>query len=470
MRASLLHLRGLSAKHLDLKAFCTEPTSGRLFKEQYDFLLDPAKFKLACNSRRSGKTIACCADLIITALGKGDIELAYITLSRKNAKRIVWRELKRLVRKYEIPCHFDNAELTITFTNHSIIHLFGANDETAIEDIRGNPYFKVYIDEAQAFKPYLRTLIFDVLSASLFDHDGKLILIGTPAITKAGVFFDACQGASGFVGFKRFTWNLLQNPFLEAKSGKPPAQLVAEDLALKGLTEDSPWVQREIYGRWVEDSESRVYKFTEEKNLYETLPGGTWYYVLGVDIGFEDPDACAVWAYNPEVQEIYLVEEYRAKNNSISTLAGVIQALNKRYRFTRQVIDAGALGKKINAELKDRFGLHLEAADKTQKLAFIELMNDDFRRGKIKVKPDAAVLNDWRILCWDRNHQPPIEDQRFSNDLPDACLYGWRECRLLLKVEPPEKPKLDADAQMQAYWQQKAYDRTSGKKEWWEQG
>ena len=44
----------------DINTFCFEP--------QLDLIKDPAKFKTGVCSRRSGKTVACAADLVATAL------------------------------------------------------------------------------------------------------------------------------------------------------------------------------------------------------------------------------------------------------------------------------------------------------------------------------------------------------------------------------------------------------------------
>src|SRR5208337_5626978 len=94
-----------------------------LFKEQYEFVSDPSPYKVAVTSRRSGKTIACAAHLLDTALSNENVNCLYITLSRSNAKKLVWRELRRLNKEYSIGGKENQSELSIQFPNGSYIYV-----------------------------------------------------------------------------------------------------------------------------------------------------------------------------------------------------------------------------------------------------------------------------------------------------------------------------------------------------------
>src|SRR5260221_595449 len=95
----------------DITKFC--------FKEQLAFVSDEADFATACCSRRSGKTLGCAADLIDTALKRPGVVCLYITLSRASAKRIVWPELTKINREYELSGVTNMADLSLTFPNGS---------------------------------------------------------------------------------------------------------------------------------------------------------------------------------------------------------------------------------------------------------------------------------------------------------------------------------------------------------------
>src|SRR6185312_16021474 len=119
-----------------------------LFDKQLAFVSDPSPFKIAVTTRRAGKTVACAADLTHTALSSPECIVLYITLSRKNAKRLVWPEFKKLNVKYQLGGEANESDLTMTFPNGSVVYVLGAADRSAIEDFRGLSIKKVYLDES----------------------------------------------------------------------------------------------------------------------------------------------------------------------------------------------------------------------------------------------------------------------------------------------------------------------------------
>ena len=117
------------------------------------------------------------------------------------------------------------------------------------------------------------------------------------------------------------------------------------------------------------------------------------------------------------------------------------------------VMDAGALGKKIMEELRIRHGLSIEAADKTRKVEFIELLNDDLRTEKFKAFKSSLFEEDCMLVQWDkdskiRNPEKPKISDTYHSDICDAVLYAWRECRHYLSEKPKEQPEQGTDAYM----------------------
>src|ERR1700753_2203232 len=144
-----------------------------LFDKQFEFVHDPHPFKTAVCSRRSGKTVACAAHLISTALSQPDINCLYITLSRSTAKKIIWTELKKINRDYNLGAIFNETDLFVKFPNASVIYVSGANDESEIDKFLGVPLKLCYIDECQSFRSYIRELIDRVIAPSLMDYAGS---------------------------------------------------------------------------------------------------------------------------------------------------------------------------------------------------------------------------------------------------------------------------------------------------------
>jgi len=406
------------------------------FDRQLSFITDPAKFKTAVCSRRAGKTVACAADLWDTTSRFAEVNVLYLTLSRTVAKRIVWPELLRLRKKFEPDSKVDNTELTITRKNGSVIYVSGAKDEAELEKFRGLALKKVYIDEAQSFRAYLEKLVDDILVPALYDYDGQLVLIGTPGPVAAGYFFDACHNKN----WSNYKWTILNNPWIKIKSGKEPTELLAAERARRGIDETNPTYRRESLGEWVTDTDALVFHFDKVKNTFVTLPQGKMEYIFGIDIGYDDADAIAVLGYSYEDKNVYLVEEVVKRKQNITALVEQINKLREKYEPVKMVMDAGALGKKIQAEIQQRHTIPLEAADKNRKLEFIELLNDDMRTGKFKAYVGSDFEGDCDLVQWDRdvNGGKPTISKTYHTDIGDAVLYAWRECKHYFFTPAPE--------------------------------
>ena len=410
-----------------------------LFKEQLDFVLDPAKYSTAVCSVRAGKTTACAADLINTANQMpGTIE-CYITLARSSAERIIWPELKRINREYGFNAFPNEAKLSLTFANGSIIYLMGGNDEAEIEKIRGlSNVALVYIDEAQAFRSHIHGLVEDIVAKRLYDTNGRCRLIGSPGPLLTGYFYDASQSPE----WSHHHWTMHVNPWLLKKSGKTPEELIAQDCARKGVDLDDPAIQRECFGRWKLDPNSLLLNFNPEINHYEELPVGNYSYILGIDLGVKDSDSLNLLAFSDNSPVTYLVEEIVTPNQLTDDLAKQINSLIKKYNPRDIVADTGGLGLKIVEDLKDRYGLMIAAADKRDKMANYKFLNNALRTGMFKAKKTSRFAQDCNILERDDDRSTPDRMViKGHSDTVDGTLYAFKLSPAYNYVPPIEKPK-----------------------------
>jgi phage terminase large subunit len=424
-------------REFSVESFC--------FKEQLAFINDQARFKTAVCSRRAGKTIACAADLIDTCLKNKNVVCLYITLSRINAKRIVWPDMQKINREYNLNGVVNNTELSITFPNGSILYASGAKDKSEIENFRGLPIKKVYIDECGSFRPYIEELIDEVLSKALFDHNGTLCLIGTPASVPTGYFY-MCSHSDKW---SNHAWTMFENPFLEKKSGRKAIDHIKEDCERMGVEISHPKIQRECFGKWVVDTESLVFCYNKDKNNYINLPNETkWNHVIGVDIGFDDADAIAVLAWSDHNTSLYLVDEIITRKQGVTALAAQIETMIKKYDPMKIVMDTGGLGKKIADELNMRFSLPIVAAEKSRKLEYIEIFNDMLRTERFFAKSNSAFALDAALVEWDydRAKQTKVISDKYHSDICDSILYAARECLHWLSEPLKSKPKENSDA------------------------
>ncbi len=412
-----------------------------LFDKQLAFVEDPAPYKVAVCSRRSGKTTACAAHLIHMALNKTGSNSLYITLTRDTAKKLVWKELRRINREHDLGGKENETELSIIFPNESTIYLSGCLNASEIEKFRGLALNLCYIDECQSFREYIRELIDDIIAPALIDYAGSLCLIGTPGPIPAG-FFHEC--AVELDTWSKHGWTLWDNPHLPLKSGVNQQTLLERELKRRGVTADSPSIRREYFGEWVLDSDSLLLHYTESLNDFQMLkPNVTYNYILGIDVGFEDSDALSVLAWSEQDPATYLVHEVITAKSDITTLANQIKEIDKQFKINKMIMDMGGLGKKIGEELIRRFLIPVEAADKTRKMENYALLDDALRTGMFKAKKDSRFARETFLVEIDRDKTTPERikvSNRFHSDIIDAVLYAFK-VSYAFSYKPPESDK-----------------------------
>ncbi len=416
----------------DLKEIC--------FKEQLDFINDPRPFVTASCSRRSGKTEVCAMDLINTAINTPEIVCLYITLTRGNAERIIWSKLKKINDLYDLKGEPNNTKLSLTFPNKSVIYLAGCKDKQSLELFKGMAIKLVYLDEVQSFKAFIKDLVDEALGPTLIDYAGKLKLIGTPAPLNSGYFWNALQSDA----YSHHHWTFWNNPFITKLSGSTHKDLLDRELKRRGVSINDASIRREWFGEWITDTNALVFKYDSKVNHFDALPVLTDY-IVGVDIGFEDSDAIAVIGWHKHKRECYLVEEFIKENQGITELSDKIEVFIKKYNPVKVVMDTGGLGKKIAEEIRKRRSIPIQAAEKTRKIEFIELLNDAMRTRTFMASSYSNFATDCQTVEWDFDKSTPdklvIKDEPHS-DICDAVLYGYREALHWLSEPEKKKPNL----------------------------
>lgn len=435
-----------------------------LFNKQLAFVEDPASFKIAVCSRRAGKTVACAAHLVHTAINSSDTSSAYITLTGTSGKRIIWKEFKNIVHKFNLPVKINDLDLSLSFPNNSVIYVIGAKDETEIEKIRGIGLKLCYIDECQSFKEYIEELIDDIIGPALMDNMGSLCLIGTPGAVPVGYFHKCWASKEGWSKHHWTFWDNFKWPAII--QGHSHREIFDRELKRSGRMEIDPSVRREFFGEWALDTDSLLIKYNKDKNDFNEPPFKLKYeYIMGIDVGHEDADAIAILAWSEDDPTTYLVDEMIKPKQDITDLANQIKQLDKKYNVSKMIMDMGALGKKIGEELIRRHQIPVEAADKTRKMENIAFLNDALRTGKFMAKKDSRFAQDTFLVEIDRNKTTPdriVVSDRYHSDIIDAVLYGFKLSPAYAYTEPlPDKPKWGtkewAEAQSKEMWE-KALD------------
>lgn len=415
------------------------------FPLQAKFVKDDSSRVAALCTRRAGKSYGVGLKLFRAAYREPLSSVLYLGLTRATSKRIMWKDvIKQIDRTFKLNCKFNEAELTATTSNGSIIYFAGADStRDEMEKVLGGKLKLAVIDEAGSFRQDLRKLCYEMIEPALADYDGTLVMVGTPTDLLNSLFHTATDPTKGEPGWSVHRWNTTDNPYMKDNWAKRLS--VLRDT--QPDVEKTPFFRRMYLGEWVTDLSSLVYKFDEDKNRASRLPEGKYYYVLGIDLGFNDPTAFVVAAYNEEDNICYMVESYKASNMIISDVASRIAYYTARYDFNYMVVDNAA--KQSVEELRQRFGFPLNPAEKQGKSEFIEIMNSEMIMGRIKVLPEAEeLITEWKSLIWDDQSSKRQEHPACANHLSDAANYAFKHClayvyKPIAKIMRSDEDKID---------------------------
>lgn len=439
---------------------------------QLRVVTSPGKRKALLAGRRGGKTRGPLASKLLEDARRPPFApQLFVAMTRRQAREIIWDDLLLINHEHELGGVANMSELTLTFPEFpgSRIMLTGANNERETAKIRGKKFKRVVADEMQGIPDRVaKPLVLDIIGPALVDYQGELWLAGTPNPVDVGFWYDITAGKLAHL-WEQHRWSLLDNPYLHRLAGKTGQQILADVRAEHGWTEDDPTYVREYLGQWTRDHDALVFRWDAGRNGFEALPDGKgWRYVIGVDLGFEDADAIAVLGWTPESPDVYLVEEHVEAKAGITELGEKVAELRQRYQPVATWVDPGGLGRKIIEELRRRWHVPCEAAEKVRKFEHIELLNDALRTGRFHAPVASRFAEDALRVQWDMGARARGQlkvSEGYHSDITDAVLYAYRACRGYLYQAPPPPPPPEPD-QLLANRLQQVERRSSS--EWWE--
>jgi PBSX family phage terminase large subunit len=407
---------------------------------QEDFIAHPARFKAMIATRRFGKSYTGGLYLCKEAYENPGVSCIYIALTRESARKIMFKDiLKPINRKLKLQMKFNETALSATLPNGSVIYCMGVDSSEDEKDkLLGQKYKVAIIDECASFSIDLRELVYGTLKPAMADLGGTIAMLGTPGNLTKSLFFDVTSG-------KEPGWHVIKadtkdNPYMAEKWAKEIEELKKNQPYIT----ETPMFKQMYLGQWVIDTDSLVYKFNEERNLFEHLPmyaRGDWQYMLGVDLGYDDDSAFVVTAWHEHDKSLYVVDVFKRSKMDITDVATQIKKMQSRYGIHKIVIDGA--NKQAVEEIQKRHQIPLITADKTGKSDFIEIMNSELIQGHIKLHTALArpLIEEWSGLVWKESAKKREEHPNCPNHLSDACLYIWRYCYSYLSEKPKEVAK-----------------------------
>lgn len=196
-------------------------------------------------------------------------------------------------------------------------------------------------------------------------------------------------------------------------------------------------------GLWVHDAAGLVYHYDEGRNAIDVAPSCD-HVLLALDFGATAPTSFSILGWRSNEPTVYVLRSWKRAGLSPGDAAAEIQELNRQHHFEAIVGDIGGLGKGYQLESQRRFHVPIEAAQKTNKLGYVALLNGDLEKGLIKVVRGACeqLTTEWQELPWNERHTG--EAAGFDNHCADGVLYGWRRCAAFLEEAlPTTKSRVD---------------------------
>lgn len=425
------------AKRIQSNAHTIQFFDGK-FTIQEEFISHPSKFKALRATRRFGKSYTGGLYMVKEAYENPGVSIIYIALTRESAKKIMWKDiLKPINRRFRLGAKFNETALTATLPNGSVIYLMGVDsNEDEKDKLLGQKYKLGIIDEAASYSIDLRELVYGTLKPAMADLGGTICMLGTPGNLTKSLFFDITNGTEP--GWHVLIGDTKDNPYMADKWRKEIEELVRNQPYIV----DTPMFKQMYLNQWVIDTDALVYKFNADRNMYKELPmylNGSWQYVLGVDLGYEDPSAFVVVAFHEHDKTLYIQHVHKQQHMDITDVALKIKELKKKFDIHKVVIDNA--NKQAVEEIQKRHQVSLIPAEKQGKSDFIEIMNAELIQGRIKAGPEAgALVEEWQNLVWKEKGLKREENPSCDNHCADGALYAWRFCYAYLSEKFVPKP------------------------------
>ncbi len=417
------------------------------FPEQTAFIKDPSKFKVAFCTRRAGKSYGVGLYLIQEALHNPRCSVLYLALTMKTAKRTMVKDiLQPIFSANNISPTYNKTESSFTLTNGSIIYLAGADaKEDEMEKVLGQKYALVIIDECASFSQDLNRLV-NKLIPGVSDYDGTIALIGTPSNYTDNYFYELTKpdAEPSIYSVHRWTWQ--DNPHnLETRKKAHDRLITARPLYPTTNEYKQEWL-----GQWAIDESALCYQYSQA-NLIQPFILKNYYFVLGVDLGWEDDTAFCVMAYSYNDPCAYIITTYKQKHMDFFAVEKKTKELANQYPFVKYVIDGGGGAKQGVETMKVHQNIPWQSTPKSPDYKFtaIKLMTSELRTQTVKIFPgNEALLKEYDRMVWDEK-APTKEKASKDNHLADATLYAFIACKhyrgttptLIEPLKPEDEPQ-----------------------------
>ena len=297
-----------------------------------DFHNRPERWAILVCHRRAGKTVACVAELVLSALftTKKDARFAYVAPQYNQAKDVAWMYVKRLTA--DIPnVVYNESELRADLPNGARIRLYGADNP---DRLRGLYLDGVILDEYADMRPSVWGAI---VRPMLADRKGWAVFIGTPK--GHNEFYTKWQAASNDPAWHKLMLRASTSGLLDAAELKDIAATINEDQYEQEMEcSFEAAILGAFYGKAMREAEDAG-RICEVPYNPDFLVHTAW------DLGFRDDTS--IWFYQVIHGEIWLLEYHGSSGQSVEFYGLLVQS--KRYKYGTHYLPHDARAKTLAA-------------------------------------------------------------------------------------------------------------------------
>lgn len=434
---------------------------------------------------RSGKTFLIVLVIVLRALlFPGSRHLIY-RLRLKDAIQSIWLEtLPRVLSFFPGIGRILSANETrhvMEFANGSEIWVAGVDDARSEDSVLGKEYATIYHNEASQI-PYLTAWKVRTRLAQKVPGCTAREFVDLNPTTRAHWTYKEFVLKIDPVHSKPGDIRPIANPdqfvAMQINPGGNAANLDGDYLATLATAPES--MRRRFYlGEYADDNNLTVFPFPAssyyagrdfEAWVQQVGPGNVRF-TAGLDLGFEDADGFVIIAYVPKLvrdasntprdeleaarrgreanpkppegtDKRWLIYEYKARRSGLAELAEAVRAGLKWAEDKARELglssanpliysDTGGGGAKMVYDLRTVHKLPVLPAYKRDKLAAIELLQDEVKAGQFMIPADGAFAQEAEAIVWTKDPETgeivrTIDDKQYHPDLMDAILYAMR--------------------------------------------
>lgn len=393
---------------------------------------------MCLTSRRTGKSTMA-AGIIDLVSVKKESDIIYFNRTFANGIKQVFDNVIKYADSVDLKItEKKKSDGYIKFANGSSLQVFGNSNNAEADKARGYKARCVIIDEV-GHQRNLDYLLNEVIYPLMADYeDSTLLLLGTPSRIPHHFSTKIWESDSSF---RKYNWSMIENPYI------PKAKEFIEEICkAKGLSIESPFIQREYFGKIAPDTEAIIFKkrtYLKSDTIAKIKSGEIKItdIVIGVDYGFSDFNSMITLAYNRHEKTSFVIEESKFNR---ATVSEIIERVKKHYANAKEILEglrinpedhlkiyADTNEESITADLMVKHKLPAYNCYKYDKMFAIEMLADELRAGRMAIPKGGVLDSEMERTLYARNDEDDIineiDETAFHADAIMALLYASRK-------------------------------------------